>query len=163
MRGKDLRPRVVFVDCISVRTRLFGGTGSEGPERLDELRGELVELAGMIVRERAQNAASGGGETQDNHASVSGCAATGNEAEVFAAIAELDDAVMAQGEAIGEIADGSEGSARGSRNLKHELVLLRSEAGVGRGFLTEVEKTPEDMAEFSERLKTRCRRLQCIA
>jgi hypothetical protein len=76
------------------------------------------------------------------------CAAAQDEAGFLAAVDELDDAVVAQGEALREEGDG--GRLRGTGDLEQELMLLGGETDVGRGLLAEVEEAAEGVAEVGE-------------
>ncbi len=94
-----------------------------------------------------EEAAALSSEMQEDDAAVLAVGAA-EEAGLFAALAELDDGVVAEAEAVGEVADGGRLGRAG--DLEEELVLLRMKAGAAGGVFTEVEEEAELVAEVGE-------------
>jgi hypothetical protein len=117
---------------------------------MDELGGELVELAGVIDGERAQDTIARRGEFEDDVAAVFEVLPADEQASGFAAVAEFDDAVVTEGQTAGEIAHRRYGPSGRAGDLKQELMLLRRETGARCGFFAEVEESAEREAEFCE-------------
>jgi len=97
-------------------------------ERGNEFGAALVELCGVVFGELVEETVAGGGEPEQDAAAVFGVGRAGEQASGLAALGELDDAVMAEAEAFGDIGDGGEGVGGGSGDLEEELVLLGGKA-----------------------------------
>lgn len=119
-------------------------------ECLDEARGHLVELAGVVTGEMVEHVAAFAGYAEDGAALVVCIDGAGQQAFALGAVDELDGAVVLQAEAGGGVGDGDGRALRSACNLQQELMLLRLKAGgEGRAF-TEVEEAAQLMAEVGE-------------
>ena len=108
----------------------------------------------MVVGEIIEDSAAGGRELQQDAAAVGWVVDTGEQASLFAALGELDDAVMAQAEADGGVGDGGCDAVGGSGDLQQELMLLGGEIALGGGGLAELQEGAELVAELGENLKS---------
>jgi hypothetical protein len=75
-----------------------------------------------------------------------------NKPRLFAAIAEFDNAVMAEYEPLSKIAYGDGVTCGRSCYLQQQLMLLRSDSGRGCSLLTEVQEVPQDEAKLRQRV-----------
>jgi len=71
-----------------------------------------------------------------------------DQPRLLAALAEFDDAVMAQPEPLGYVRYGCFDAVRGSGDVQQELVLLGMEACFGGAGLAEMEKLAQGVAEL---------------
>jgi hypothetical protein len=122
-------------------------------QRGDEPGGALVKFGGVVVGEVIEDAAADGSELQQDAAAVSGVVDAGEQASLFAALGELDDAVMAKAEADGGVGDGGGDAVGGSGDLQQELMLLGWEIALGGGCLAELQEGAELVAELGENLE----------
>jgi hypothetical protein len=77
-----------------------------------------------------------------------------DEPGLFAALAEFNDAVMAQAEPLGYVGDCGLLAVGGSGDVEQELMLLGMEAGVGGAAFAEVEELAEGVAELGQGLES---------
>jgi hypothetical protein len=77
-----------------------------------------------------------------------------DEPGFFAALAEFDDAVMAEAQPLGYIRYRRLFGVGCSGDVEQELVLLGMEAGVGGAAFAEVEKLAEGVAELGQVLES---------
>jgi hypothetical protein len=73
-----------------------GADGLDAFECGDKPGGALVEFGCVVVGEIIKDAAAGRRELQQDAAAVGGVMDAGEQASLFAALGELDDAVMAR-------------------------------------------------------------------
>ena len=77
------------------------------------------------------------------------------ELPFFQPVNELDDAVMAQLHALGELADAGLAAGGQSAQRQHQQILLRLKVRVARGFLAAVQKYADLISEFRKGAKFR--------
>jgi hypothetical protein len=124
----------------------------KGSKRFNELRSKLIQLTGMVLRERAQDAGCCRSKAQNNDSSILGRPGAGDKSKFLASITEFNKTMVAQGKTFGKIADGGYAVAWGACDLQNELVLLRRQSGAGGTFLAEVKKAAQNMSELGKRL-----------
>lgn len=110
-----------------------GGAGSrlavalpvfDAGQCFDQVRAHDFELAPVMRGQFLQQARSLGGDAQENAAGVRLVARALEQAFFFGTIGELNDAIVAQAEALGCVSDRGDGACRGAGDLEQQLVLL---------------------------------------
>jgi hypothetical protein len=117
---------------------LLPGRFANSVEGADEFGSQVVQFAGVGFGEAFKRAFSGRGELEDDEAMVGVGLEALDEACFSASFAELDDAVMAEAEALGDPGDGGFNAIGRAGDLQHELVLLRVEVSLKGRLLAEV-------------------------
>ena len=112
--------------------------------------GLVVELAEVIAGEAVEEALAFRSEAEQDAAAVGGVFGAAQEALMLGAVGELDDAVVAQAEALGGVGDGGWGAVGGAGDLEEQLVLLGMEADGDGGGFAEMEEAAELEAEVGE-------------
>jgi hypothetical protein len=88
-------------------------------------------------------------DLQDDAAAIGGVVFAMDETGLFAALAELDDAVVAQSQPLRHVRYGRLHAIWRSGDVEQKLVLLGMEAGVGGTLFAELEKLAQGVTKLS--------------
>lgn len=128
-------------DCLHAADAAYGA---------QELRREVVQLVRVEGGELPEHLFAMRGDAEQNPAPVSGVFGAEEQALGDGAIDELDGAVVPEAEPLGRVGDRRFLTFRDAGYLEQQLMLLRLQAGVVRGFLAEMQKDSELVAEGGE-------------
>jgi hypothetical protein len=106
----------------------------------------------MSVREPVEKATAGGREGEADHAAVVRVDEALHEAGDLGPIDQLDGAVVAQEEVVGDVADGGRVGPGMAADGEQQLVLLGGEPDGGRLLTTPVQELAQCRAEGEQPL-----------
>jgi len=127
---------------------------ADAVEGANKLWSQFIQLASVGIGETRECLLSSCGEPENDETMVGIGLQALDEASLGAALAEFNDAVMAEAETLGNPGDGGLDALRGSGDLEHELMLLGLKVGLKSGLFAEIEELTKGIAEFSEGLET---------
>jgi hypothetical protein len=126
-------------------------------ERAHQRRRGCPKLRNPLPGEPRENFFAAWGQMQNHLAPVSPGPFPAQELSSFEPVHQLHDAVVAQLQPLGKLADARLAAGGQSAQGQHEQVLLRLEVRVARGFLATVQEDPNLVSEFRKGAKFRGR------
>jgi hypothetical protein len=128
---------------------LFPGSEfTDAVESTDEFWSEFLQLAGVGFGESFESAFSRRRQFENDEAMIGVGLKALDKAGIGAALAEFDDAVMAEAETFGDPGDGGFDAVWRTGDLQHELMLLGLEACFVGGLFAEEEEFAQGVTEF---------------
>jgi hypothetical protein len=125
-------------------------------EGVDQARAGSAEFVAMREREAREEACAARRYAQQDLAGVGTAARADEQSFGFEAAAQLDGAVVADLQALGESADGGRNSQRQSLKSEQSLMLLRLNAGGASRVLAEIQEAADFVTESGEGLVVDC-------
>jgi len=110
----------------------------------------------MRERKAFEEASAARSDAQQDFSSVGTAARADEQSFGFEAAAQLDGAVVADLQALGESADGGRHSRWQSLESEQSLMLLRLDAGCACGVLAEIQEAADFVTESGEGLVVDC-------
>ena len=110
-----------------------------------------IQLPQMNVRQTVQQFLPPAGNAQANAAAVMAIMGALQQPFLFAAVHQLDGAVMLQTQPLRRIGNGGTDTGRCARDSEQQLLLLRVEPLTDSGIFTGKQENTQLMAKFGQR------------